>query len=494
MIGLIDYGAGNLRSVEGALRRLGVVTRRVVGPPHLAGVTTLVLPGVGRYKAAASRLRDAGLWEPLRAWGRSGRPLVGICLGMQLLFDGSDEDPGVEGLGLIAGRVSRLDAPLVPHIGWARVSVRRPGLAPFDFIPRDFYAYYAHSFAVPAGHPAAAATTSSPVPFTAAVASGAVCGCQFHPEKSGRDGAALLRGLIRHFEGPASADAVVWPPVEPLPAVPQSSVQPSGAARPVDARPGEMRALHRPHRVIPCLDIKAGRVVKGVQFRNLRDAGDPVERARAYDDDGADEVCLLDVSASQEERQPLYDLVSRVASELSVPFSVGGGIRSLDEMRELLLAGADRVSLGTAAVHDPSLVRQAAERFGSQFVIVSIDARRRGGGFEVTTHGGTRGTGIDALDHARTVAGLGAGEILLNAMDADGTQGGYDLELTRAVARSVSIPVIASGGAGSPADLVRALREGEADAVLAASIFHDGRFTIRETKRAIREAGLEVRL
>jgi cyclase len=246
--------------------------------------------------------------------------------------------------------------------------------------------------------------------------------------------------------------------------------------------------------VIPCLDIRNGRVVKGVRFRDLRDAGDPVSRARAYDDDGADEVCLLDVSASQEERRPLYDVVARVASELRVPFSVGGGIRTLEDMRELLLAGADRVSLGTAAVETPDLIRRAADRFGSQFVIVSVDARWRGTWAEVTTRGGTRGAGLEAVAFAREAVRQGAGEILLNAMDTDGTRGGYDLALTREIARAVHVPVIASGGAGSTGDLVRALREGEADAVLAASIFHDGDMTVREAKLALRDAGLEVRL
>jgi len=476
MIGVIDYGAGNLRSVEGALARIGAPSRRVTGPGDLAGASALVLPGVGRYRSAAGRLREAGMWEPLKAWARSGRPLVGICLGMQLLFDGSDEDPGVEGLGLIPGTVSRLESPLVPHIGWAPVVAHEPASAAWKSVPRRFYAYYAHSFAVPPGHPAATATTTSPARFTAAVASGAVCGFQFHPEKSGHDGAVLLAALVRDLAGPVAAGVAA--------VASRSPQEPVG----VPARRG------RPYRVIPCLDIKGGRVVKGVRFRDLRDAGDPVEHARTYDEDGADEVCLLDVSASQEERRPLYGLVAGVASVLRVPFSVGGGIRSLDEMRHLLLAGADRVSIGTAAVENPHLVRDAAERFGSQFVVVSIDARRRGHWFEVTTHGGTRGTGLDTVEHARQVAGLGAGEILLNAMDADGTRGGYDLALTQAVARAVSIPVIASGGAGSPADLVRALRDSGADAVLAASIFHDGLFTIREAKRALREAGLEVRL
>ncbi len=249
----------------------------------------------------------------------------------------------------------------------------------------------------------------------------------------------------------------------------------------------------RARRVIPCLDIRGGRVVKGVKFRDLRDAGDPVERARAYDRDGADEVCLLDISASHEERRPLLDLVRRVADELTVPFTVGGGIRDLDEMRALLMAGADRVSLGTAALDDPGLLGRAAASFGSQFVIVSIDALRSGGRWEVTSHGGRRRRGREAVEWAREAERLGAGEILLNAMDADGTRSGYDIPLTRAVARSVRIPVIASGGAGTPADMARVLLEGEADAALAASIFHDGSVSIREAKRVLGAAGVLVR-
>jgi cyclase len=479
MIGIVDYGAGNLRNVDAALSRLGVERRSVTSPADLDGLNGLILPGVGRYAAAAGRLQAAGLWDPMRQWGRSGRPLLGICLGMQLLFDGSDEDPGVEGLGLIPGVVSKLDAPLVPHIGWAPVSVRAPRSAAWRGVPPRFQAYYAHSYALSPDHVAATAETASPVPFAAAVSAGAIRGVQFHPEKSGRHGSALLAGFLEEMGQLVARDveAASPPPAEPPLAAP--------------SREG---ARGRPHRVIPCLDIEGGRVVKGVRFRDLRDAGDPVERAQAYDRDGADEVCLLDVSASPEERRPLCDLVTRVADSLSVPFTVGGGIRSLADMRDLLLAGADRVSLGTAAVEKPELVGEAAARFGRQFVIVSIDARWRGTWAEVTTHGGRRGTGLDAVAFARDVVHRGAGEILLNAMDADGTRAGYDLQLTRAVARAVTVPVIASGGAGTLDDLVQALRDGEADAVLAASIFHDGDFTIGDAKRAMRASGLEVRL
>ena len=512
MIGVIDYGAGNLRNVEAAIGRLGAEMRRVIAPANLDGVEILVLPGVGRFAPAAARLREAALWEPLRAWARAGRPLLGICLGMQLLFDGSDEDPGTDGLGLVPGIVRTLDAPLVPHIGWAPVVARDPQAPGWRAVPPRFHAYYAHSFALPPNHVASVAETASPAPFTAAIAWGPVRGLQFHPEKSGHEGAALLTALIEDLRArpdrgrtsghtPCGRDddpaiAGIRPFGSPgLAQAALSRVVKGDSGFGIRTEPERIPASRgRPHRVIPCLDIRNGRVVKGVRFRDLRDAGDPVSRARAYDDDGADEVCLLDVSASQEERRPLYDVVARVASELRVPFSVGGGIRTLEDMRELLLAGADRVSLGTAAVETPDLIRRAADRFGSQFVMVSVDARWRGTWAEVTTRGGTRGTGLEAVAFAREAVRLGAGEILLNAMDADGTRGGYDLALTREVARAVHVPVIASGGAGSTGDLVRALREGEADAVLAASIFHDGDMTVREAKLALRNAGLEVRL
>lgn len=256
-------------------------------------------------------------------------------------------------------------------------------------------------------------------------------------------------------------------------------------------------------RVIPCLDVRDGRVVKGVHFVDLRDAGDPVELAARYDQEGADELVFLDISASHEGRSTRLDWVRAVAERLTIPFTVGGGISSLDEIRELLLAGAEKVSLNTAAVQDPSFVRQAAERFGSQCIVVAIDARRipsegAAGGewprWEVFTHGGRKPAGWDAIEWARRVEALGAGEILLTSMDADGTQSGYDLELTRAVARSVRVPVIASGGAGNLEHLKHALVEGEADAVLAASIFHDGRHTVAEAKAYLAAAGLPVRL
>ncbi|HET9488659.1 MAG TPA: imidazole glycerol phosphate synthase subunit HisF [Methylomirabilota bacterium] len=251
-------------------------------------------------------------------------------------------------------------------------------------------------------------------------------------------------------------------------------------------------------RVIPCLDVKDGRVVKGVRFVDLRDAGDPVEAALAYDAQGADELVFLDITASHEHRQIMLDVVGRTAEGIYMPLTVGGGIRGIGDVRALLRAGADKVSLNTAALQRPALIREAAERFGSQCIVVAVDARRVPGAgaprWAVYTHGGRRPAGRDAVEWARTAAELGAGEILLTSMDRDGTKDGYDLELTRAVAEAVEVPVIASGGAGSLEHLYEGLVEGRADAVLAASIFHFGIHTVAEAKRHLRELGVEVRL
>jgi len=252
-------------------------------------------------------------------------------------------------------------------------------------------------------------------------------------------------------------------------------------------------------RVIPCLDVDAGRVVKGVNFLDLRDAGDPVELARSYDREGADELVFLDITASSSDRSTMYEVVSRTAEEVFIPLTVGGGVRTIADVDRLLRAGADKVGVNSAAIARPSLVAEIADRFGAQVLVLSVDARRTapGGpvtdsGFEVTTHGGRRGTGIDAIAWAAQAAELGAGEILLNSMDADGTKAGYDLPLITQVRAAVTVPVIASGGAGALADFAPAVRAG-ADAVLAASVFHFGQLRISAVKDALRAAGLPVR-
>lgn len=248
-------------------------------------------------------------------------------------------------------------------------------------------------------------------------------------------------------------------------------------------------------RIIPCLDVESGRVVKGVHFVNLRDAGDPVELAAFYDREGADELVFLDITASHEKRDTKVELAARTGDEVFIPYTIGGGINTLEDIRNILKAGADKISINTAAVNDPSLISRAAERFGTQCVVVAIDGRSRGdGGWEVFTHGGRTPTGVDVLEWARKVESLGAGEIMLTSMDRDGTKLGYDLPMTREVCLAVTIPVIASGGAGNLEHLAEAIEETGCDAVLAASIFHYGEHTIAEAKKLLASRGIEVRL
>ena len=252
-------------------------------------------------------------------------------------------------------------------------------------------------------------------------------------------------------------------------------------------------------RIIPCLDVKDGRVVKGVNFVDLVDAGDPVEQARIYDRAGADELCFLDITASHENRNTLYDVVRRTAEQCFMPLTVGGGVRQVSDIRKLLLAGADKVSINTAAVKNPDFVAEAADKFGDQCIVVAIDAKKVSAAgeadrWEIFTHGGREKTGIDAVAFARKVVDLGAGEILLTSMDRDGTKVGYDLELTRAIADSVRVPVIASGGVGDLDDLVAGVKEGHANAVLAASIFHFGTYSVGEAKHYMSSCGIDMRL
>jgi len=249
-------------------------------------------------------------------------------------------------------------------------------------------------------------------------------------------------------------------------------------------------------RIIPCLDVNAGRVVKGVNFLNLRDAGDPVEIAKKYNDEGADEITFLDITASSDQRDLILDIIERVAEQVFIPLTIGGGVREVGDVRRLLNAGADKISINTSAVTNPQLVKEASDKFGSQAIVVAIDARRRasGDGWEVFTHGGRTATGLDAVEWAKRMNALGAGEILLTSMDRDGTRSGFDLALTRAVAEAVSVPVIASGGVGNLDDLANGVLEGKADAVLAASIFHFGEYTVRQAKECMAARGIVVRL
>jgi imidazole glycerol-phosphate synthase subunit HisF len=479
---VVRTGAANLASVSAALRRLGATPVLTESADAVRTAERLVLPGVGAFGAALARLGELGLVEPLRARIAAGRPTLAVCLGLQLLAEGSAESRGVSGLSAFPGQVTRFvhdeehgvredgagaaSELRVPQLGWNFVAAANESayLTPG-------YAYFANSYkldAAPAGWTAAMSTYGRP--FVAALERGAVLACQFHPELSGAWGLAVLRRWLEH-SGAADAEAAA----PPAPASP-----PPGHSAPV--------------RIIPCLDTRDGRVVKGVRFQGLRDAGAPAALARAYEEQGADELVVLDVSATPDGRAHQVETIRSVRAELSIPLTAGGGVRRLADAGALLDAGADKVAVNTAAVRTPELLAALAAQFGRQCTVLALDAARAAaGGWEVVVTSGRERTGRDALAWAREAVERGAGEILLTSWDRDGTRMGYDLELLTAIARVVPVPVVASGGAAHPWHLAAALRAG-ASAVLAASIFHDGELTVRDVKRALAADGVEVRL
>lgn len=453
---VVSTGVANTASVCAALRRAGVVPEVTRDAAAVSAAERLVLPGVGSFAAGMAALHEAGLVAPLRERIAAGRPTLAVCLGMQLLCASSEEAPGVEGLGVLPVSVTRLPPTArVPHMGWSKVTPSETGpLTPG-------YACFAHSYAlpsVPEGWRAAWAYRGAP--FVAAAWKGRVLACQFHPELSGAWGGGLLQ---RWLDG---ADVT---PVKRL--VPETT-----------------------RRVVPCLDVRDGRIVKGVRFQGLRDAGDPVERAALYAAQGADELVMLDVSATPEGRRTAADTVAAVRAVLDIPLTVGGGVRAVADAGRLLGAGADKVGVNSAAVARPALLTELAEQFGRQCVVLALDAARRadGEGWEVVVRSGRDRTGLDAVAWARDAVARGAGEILLTSWDRDGTGVGYDLELLDAITEAVSVPVIASGGASTPAHLASALHAG-ADAALAASIFHDGVYTVGAVKDALAQDGVPVR-
>jgi len=473
---ILPTGVANTASVLAAFRRLGATPRLSEDLADVREAGHVVLPGVGSFGAAMERLRALGLVEPLKARIAADRPTLAVCVGLQVLAEASDESPGVAGLGVLPGTVRRFPSAVrVPQFGWNRV-VAPAGAG----LLASGSAYFANSFRladVPAGWRAALSHHGGP--FVAALERGRVLACQFHPELSGAWGLELLR---RWLEGSAVVSDA-----------PDPQARQAGLAR----------------RILPCLDVRDGRVVKGVRFQGLADAGDPAELAAAYEAQGADELVLLDVSATPEGRKTAHETVRRVRARLSIPLSVGGGVRSGDDAGRLLDAGADKVGVNTAAVRDPRVLTEIAERFGRQCAVLALDAAARpacpaspersrgeqgrgGGGWEVVVLSGKERTGIDAIAWARQAVEAGAGEILLTSWDRDGTRLGYDLELTSAVAAAVPVPVIASGGADSPRHLLEGLQCG-ADAVLAASIFHYQEHTVAGVKDVLAAAGLEMR-
>jgi imidazole glycerol phosphate synthase glutamine amidotransferase subunit len=455
---IVDSGVANLASVAAAFQRLGARATITKSPERVAKAAQLVLPGVGSFGAGVDGLASRGLDLAVRRAVAGGTPLLAICLGMQMLGEGSEESSGRAGLGIIPGRFQRLPPQVrVPHLGWNGVVAD-----PDSRILCSGDAAFANSYCLteaPEGWEAA--WTEHGVRFVSALARGRLLACQFHPELSGDWGLLLLR---RWLEGEPAAD-------------------PGRAG----LRNGKV-AL----RIVPCLDVRHGKVVKGVRFQNLRIAGDPAEQAALYDRQGADELVVLDVAASPEGRETRLATVRRVRHSLSIPLTVGGGVRSVEDGRRLLAAGADKVSVNTAAVDRPELLAEMAEAFGRQCVVLAIDARRRGDGWEVLVMGGRQPAGLDTVRWARWGVEAGAGEILLTSWDRDGTRSGCDLELIAAVSEAVPVPVIASGGVGGREDVLAAWKAG-AEAVLAASIFHDGERSVAEIKEFLAERGAPVR-
>ena len=454
---IVDSGVANLASIAGAFRRLSATVVVTADAEVVRNAERIVLPGVGAFGAGMAALGSNGLDTAIREAAARGTPLLGICLGMQMLCLASEESPGVAGLGLIAGTCRRLPEHVrIPHLGWNSITTDVHA----RFVTSGVAAF-ANSYALrenPAGWTAAWATHG--VPFIAALERGPILACQFHPELSSAYGATLLERWL--------------------------SGRTVRVAASTTATPGLLR------RLIPCLDVKDGRVVKGVRFQGLRDAGDPAEQGARYEAQGADEIVILDVAASAAGRGTQIDTVRRVRDAIRIPLTVGGGVRSVDDARQLLAAGADKVSVNTAAVRRPALLAELAQSFGCQCVVLAIDARRAGSGWEVLVLGGREVARADAVAWAQEGERLGAGEILLTSWDRDGTRTGHDLELLRAVGDAVRVPVIASGGVGTREHVAAAFAAG-ADAVLAASVFHDGDDTVSGIKADLAGHGIRVR-
>ena len=476
-VAIIDSGVANLAAVESALTALGVAYTITGDPNVVCKATHAVLPGVGRFSAGLETLRRHGLDEAVREAHERGTPLLAVCLGMQMLGDGSDESPDTPGLGIVSGRFQRLpDSVRVPHLGWNQVSADENSGLPSGT------AAFANSFYLP--RPPSgwhAAWTTHGATFVSMLARGRTLACQFHPELSGPFGMGLIRdwlgGELRVPADPGAPEAM-------------ADAGHGGTARSV----GKDRVIWQEvaPRIVPCLDVKDGRVVKGIRFQNLRDAGDPADQAGEYERQGADEIVILDIGASAEARDTQRETVRAVRRRIHIPLTVGGGVRTVDDARGLLAAGADKVSVNTAAVRDPSLLERLSQAFGTQCVVLAIDARRLGNSWDTLVVGGREATGIDAIEWARQGTKLGAGEILLTSWDRDGTRAGCDVELLEAMREAVDVPVIASGGIGTPDDVVTAFRAG-ADAVLAASVFHDGDLTVGQIKTFVSDEGLAVR-
>ncbi len=530
MITLLDYGAGNVRSVRNAIRKLGYSVKDVSRPEDIQQAEKLIFPGVGSFGSAMIRLRDKGYVEPLVTYLRAGRPFLGICLGLQTLFDGSDESPGISGLGLIPGHVSRFpDSDLsVPHIGWNGVRICKASTLFSGYEQEKLY--FVHSFRAvreDANSEWLLTTTDYGERFISGVEKGDVAAFQFHPEKSGEAGLRILNNFL-------STDALE-----------------AGSARNASNAPtGETKLAKR---IIACLDVRANDegdlvVTKGDQYDvrekgQVRNLGKPVELARRYFEEGADEITFLNITGFRDfplKDQPMLEVLRRTSEKVFVPLTIGGGIReytdvdgrhhsALDVASEYFRSGADKISIGSDAVYaveeyrraglnrGKSAIEHIAEIYGNQAVVVSIDPRRayvrspsdterhtvktnqpgphgeQYCWFQCTVKGGREGRDVDAVELARVCELLGAGEILLNSIDRDGTGRGFDIELIEAVSNAVSIPVIASSGAGRVEHFAEVFEKTNAEAALAAGIFHRKEVPIKDVKTYLFDSGIEIR-
>ena len=457
MIAIIDYKAGNLTSVRNAfsaLRQESVITS---DPEIIRKADYVVFPGVGAAFSAMENLRKLKLTEVVKEVAVGGKPFLGICLGMQILFEHSEEDGGVELLGVLPGNVKKFSSAAgckIPEIGWNKVN------------KADEY-YFVHSYYAETGDFTVGRAAYAGVEFSAAVRRDNLLACQFHPEKSGKAGLKLLESFLR-------GDLVGCVPL---------------------AEHGETGALTR--RVIPCLDVRNGIVTKGVKFKNNIDLGDPVEMAVKYSEGGADELVFYDITASAERRPIDIEMVRSVAKAVRIPFAVGGGISSVADMERVILAGAEKISVNSLAVRNPEIIREGAAAFGRQCVVLGMDPVRSEkcpSGYEITTRGFREMTGMDAVEWAKRAEELGAGEIVVNSVDADGTRGGFELEITKKIADAVGIPVVASGGAGKPEHLVEVFAKANADAAIVAGMIHTGDWTIAQIKETMAKCAVPVRL
>jgi glutamine amidotransferase/cyclase len=541
MISLLDYGAGNVRSLRNAIAHLGFTLTDIRCPEDILDAERLIFPGVGAFGSAMQRLERLGYVDPLRAYLRDGRPFLGICIGLQSLFEGSEESPGVAGLGIVPGIVQRFpdDALSVPHMGWNGLRCRREsGLLRGTQHDRFYFVHSYRALLSPANDDWVLAETDYGSPFISAIQRGQIMALQFHPEKSGARGLEVLR---RFLSGEAFEDASAS-------GAPTSGTEPRSVPGGVAAAPTRLAK-----RIIACLDVRSNDqgdlvVTKGDQYDvresgQVRNLGKPVELARRYYEEGADEITFLNITAFRDfplADQPMLDVLRRTSERVFVPLTIGGGIRAftdadgrtyeaVDVASEYFRSGADKISIGSDAVRTvqqarargggdgSSAIEQVAALYGNQAVVISVDPRRvyvespdatertvietrlpgpngeRWCWFQCTVNGGREGTDVDAIELARTCEALGAGEILLNSIDRDGTGSGFDLELIAAVKAAVHIPVIASSGAGSVAHFTEVFAKTGVEAALAAGIFHRREVPIDAVKERLRADGIEVR-